>query len=221
MFKYLPPFLHGGWNLILYDHRAHGESGGRYPGYGAFETADLAEVAAYARRRWPAARRLLLYGESMGAAIVLQYAARDGELAGVIADCPFTDLCGELRHRLMSMNVPRPLHGLLLAAARRGVLRRAGFDIRRVHPGEDVMGSSVPLLLMHGQDDDYVPAAMSRELFERRKERALTRLQLIPEARHAEAVSVDPPGYYAAVERFLDELRERESGTGEKAAPGK
>src|SRR6056297_12569 len=109
MFKYLEPFLDGSWNLVLYDHRAHAESDGQFATYGVFERRDLAEVMTMVRRRWPSTATLL-YGESMGAATVLQYLVDDPQITAAIADCPFTSLREELLHQLFKMGIPKQLH---------------------------------------------------------------------------------------------------------------
>ncbi|MFW6208348.1 MAG: alpha/beta hydrolase [Spirochaetota bacterium] len=203
MFKYLEPFLDGSWNLVLYDHRAHGESEGRFATYGVFERRDLADLMRMVRRRWPGSATLL-YGESMGAATVLQYLADDPLVTAAIADCPFSSLRGELVHQLFNMGVPARLHGLLLAIVRRYIQRKAQFDFKRVEPAADALASSCPLLLTHGAEDNYVPTRMSEELYRVRRPKAPTTLHLTPEAGHAESINTDRQTYIQVVREFIE-----------------
>lgn len=207
MFKYLAPFLDDSWNLVLYDHRAHGRSEGHFATYGVFERRDLAEVIKMVRRRWPAAATLL-YGESMGAATVLQYLADDPQITAAIADCPFTSLRGELVHQMFKMGIPARLHGLLLAIVRGYIQRKANFDFNRVEPAHDALISTCPLLLAHGSEDNYVPTRMSEELFHLRSPKAPTQLHLTPKAGHAESINTDRPTYLRIVREFIDGIDE-------------
>ncbi len=205
MFKYLEPFLDGSWNLVLYDHRAHGESEGSFATYGAFERRDLADVMQLVRRRWPGTATLL-YGESMGSATVLQYLADDPQVTAAIADCPFTSLRGELVHQLFNMKVSARFHNLLLSIVRRYIQRRARFDFNRVEPAQDALNSSCPLLLAHGAEDHYVPTRMSEELYHVRSQYAPTHLHLTPKAGHAVSINTDRRAYLQVVREFIDSV---------------
>jgi len=207
MFKYLEPFLDGCWNIVLYDHRAHGESEGQFATYGVFERRDLAEVMTMVRRRWPSTATLL-YGESMGAATVLQYLVDDPQITAAIADCPFTSLREELLHQLFKMGIPKQLHRLLLKIVRGYILRKAKFDFNLVRPGRDALNSSCSLLLAHGADDNYVPTRMSEELYRLRSQGAPTRLHLTPDAGHAESINTDRQTYLQVVRDFIDGVAE-------------
>ncbi len=202
MFKYLEPFLDGSWNIIFYDHRAHGESGGKYPTFGAFERQDLGRIVQTARDRWPESS-ILLYGESMGAATVLQYLADDRRVDAAIADCPYNNLRAELKHQLACMRVPRVFHAPLLAGTRLYVKQKAEFDFNKVDPQQDALNSMCPLFLAHGASDNYVPTRMSEELYKVRSSLAPTSLYLTPEAEHAKSIVTDRSSYLQAVRSFL------------------
>lgn len=212
MFKYLEPFLEGNrdgrqgasWNIVLYDHRAHGESDGDYPTFGAYEKNDLACVVKMVRSRW-SGTRTLLYGESMGSAIILQYLGKDQEIHAAVVDCPFNTLSGELRHQLKVMGTPEWLHAPLMRGARVYVKWKAGYDITLIDPQKAALTSKCPILICHGGADDYVPTRMSEELYRARSPIAPTRLHITPEADHAESIRIDRQSYLRAVRDFLDE----------------
>src|SRR5205823_9774049 len=42
-----------GYRCLAFDHRAHGESGGRFTSFGYHERHDVTAVAEMIRRRWP------------------------------------------------------------------------------------------------------------------------------------------------------------------------
>jgi alpha-beta hydrolase superfamily lysophospholipase len=90
MLKNISFFSQHRCNIIAYDHRGHGLSYGARPSFGWFEKHDLRRVVDFARQRFPGTEKLVLFGESMGAATVLQYAPSDSRLAAIILDSPFS-----------------------------------------------------------------------------------------------------------------------------------
>src|SRR5688572_17278654 len=61
------PFVHQrGWNVLLYDSRHHGASGGDLSTFGWFERLDVRAAVAEAQRRSPGP--VVVWGISMGAA---------------------------------------------------------------------------------------------------------------------------------------------------------
>ena len=209
MFKYLEPFLDGSWNILLYDHRAHGESEGVYPTYGYREKEDLKIIVQFARGQGLhqiGTGPLLLYGESMGSATILQYLPQDETVTAAILDCPFSSLREELLHQLKRMGIPRFLHPFFLILADSYIRRHGAFRIADVNPADAALKCRVKLLFLHGQADDYVPTKMSIETVKKRQEQlpeSYTGLYLTPEAEHAKGIVVDRISYLDQIKRFL------------------
>ena len=76
-----------GFEVLAYDLRAHGSSGGDACTYGVLESRDLARVLDH-EPPGPVA----LIGFSLGASVALQAAARDPRISLVVAVAPFSDL---------------------------------------------------------------------------------------------------------------------------------
>ncbi len=76
-----------GFEVVAYDSRAHGESGGDVCTYGFFEKRDLHRVLDRL-----AAGPIVLIGTSLGAAVALQEAAQDPRVTAVVAAETFSDL---------------------------------------------------------------------------------------------------------------------------------
>jgi alpha-beta hydrolase superfamily lysophospholipase len=206
MIRYMAFFMDLGWTVIALDARGHGASGGGRPSYGVYERDDLGAVVDWALERFTGSESLVLVGESMGAAAVLQYAPGDPRVDAVVADCPFSSAVAELDHRLKRSFVPFFLRPLVVRAADLICRRREGFSLFDASPERAMLATSVPMLLVHGLDDDYVPWRMSVAMVERRRRAlpdAITELRLVPGARHARSVSVDPVGYGEALGAFL------------------
>ena len=197
-----------GWNVLLPDQRGHGKSEGDYIGWGYDERLDLLGWVNYITRRDHQAE-IVLHGVSMGAATVLM--ATGGvlprQVKAAISDCSYTSIEEEMRHVLQSearRRFSRPLSapgGVLFAALRKAVLRKAGFDLKEAAPIRAVLLSKTPTLFIHGSKDDFVPAPMMNRLYQ--AARCPKSFLWVPEAEHAESVGANPDLYWTAVRTFL------------------
>jgi uncharacterized protein len=198
--KYMPVFRKRGFNVLIYDHRYHGRSGGPNCTFGYYEKHDLKAVVDWALARLGPGGTVGTHGESLGGATVLQHAALDERLAFVVADCPFSDLTEELRYRLKAeYHLPAfPLMPLANLFSR--LITGMTFD--QVSPIRDLPAVTTPVLLAHGLQDRYVLPAMSQALYAV-KQRGVRQLYLVPEAKHAEAWWKNPAEYDRQVGEFL------------------
>jgi len=202
--KYVGIFLDLGWDALIYDHRGCGDSGGAGTTMGHYESRDLGAVIQAARARVGPATPIAAMGESMGAATVLIYASRAPEkLAFVIADCGFSDLLSLLAFRLKA-DYRLPAFPFL-ALARLLTRLRLGYDWRAVSPRREIEEAGglpgLPLLIFHGEADDYVPPVMARELASVKREPV--ELVLVPGAGHAMSWETDREAYAERVRAFI------------------
>ncbi|WCF06519.1 alpha/beta hydrolase [Paenibacillus thiaminolyticus] len=205
--QFIPLFADEGFNVLLIDQRSHGRSEGRYATYGFYEREDLDAWIEWVRHRVGEDAYIGLHGQSMGGGTVLMHAGTDPGIRFIIADCPYSDLEKLMRYQLKDLNrVPIfPFMGML----ERRLRRRAAFSMRDVKPVERIREQEVPLLLIHGGKDDFVPTSMSVELYHA-KTKGIRRLHIVDDAVHAGAYPTDPEGYREAVREFLAEVREQE-----------
>lgn len=214
MIRYMELFRAAGWTVVAYDSRGHGRPGGGVgkdgrrprPSYGYYEKRDLRAVADWALGRFPSEGGFLVFGESMGAATALQYAPLDPRLDAVIADCPYSSALGELKYRLRAVGVPPGLRELVALVANALCCKLDGFSLRDANPGKAILETEVPILFIHGLEDDYVPYSMSLSMAESRKRKlpgAVTELYLMPGARHAQSIRADKAAYAAALASFV------------------
>ncbi|HET7838853.1 MAG TPA: alpha/beta fold hydrolase [Rectinemataceae bacterium] len=216
-FRYMEHFIREGWTVVAYDSRGHGETksleagkgaGGRSsrPSYGVYEKFDLKAVADWALDTFAHSGGFVVLGESMGAASALQYVAIDGRADAIVADCSFSSAVAELDHRLKRSFVPFFLRPAVVMVADLFCRRLEGFSLHEASPERAVLAREVPILFVHGLDDDYVPWRMAVVMAESRRRRlssALTELRLVPGARHAKSINVDPEGYSQSLGAFL------------------
>jgi fermentation-respiration switch protein FrsA (DUF1100 family)/flagellar basal body-associated protein FliL len=198
--KYMRIFYEQGYNCLVYDHRRHGKSGGKYTSYGYYEKFDLQTVVDWLEHTKGFHGKLGIHGESMGAAITLLYAGMGGKADFYIADCPYSTILDQLLYRMkVEYNIQFvPLMHLVAWV----VLLRAGFRLSDVNCLEAVKKADKPILFIHGSEDDYVPTHMGKALYNAKPEPK--ELYLVPGAAHAKALATDPENYSRVVFEFID-----------------
>ena len=201
--KYMNLFLQKGWNVVIYDHRRHGESGGKTTSYGHYEKFDLQSVVHWLKKEAGESIVLGIHGESMGAVTSLLYAGMVEDGADFyIADCPFTELEAQLLYRLkVEYKVPSPL---VMPIAKPFVRLRDKYSIKGVSPLNAIANIENPVLFIHSKDDDYVPVEMSKQLYE--KKRGPKKLYIAEKGAHAMSYAKNRQQYAEIIDKFLDEI---------------
>ncbi|MDR1212287.1 MAG: lysophospholipase [Spirochaetaceae bacterium] len=215
-FKYARAFIERNWNAVLVDMSGHGASEKGtipVPSYGYFEKYDLDAVLDWVLARFPE-KPFVLIGESLGAATALQYAplgAPPGagketwKIQGIIADCPYSSMADAVDARSSYLRIPfffaRPARKLVSFVIR----HTRGYALEDASPLAGALSSPVPVLLIHGDADDYVPAELSRRIAEKRKERGAgpVSLVLIHGAPHAKSIITDSETWFKAAFEFI------------------
>lgn len=166
-----------GFDVLAYDGRAHGESGGEACTYGYHEKRDLQRVLDQIR-----IKPIILLGVSLGGAIALQSAAEDRRIAAVIAVASFSNL-----RTVVDERAPFFVAGKHIAEVLRKAEGLAHFRVDDVNPAAAAARISVPVLLIHGERDLETPALHSWRIYA--KIRAPKRLILLPDAGHTDCLT--------------------------------
>jgi uncharacterized protein len=201
--KYMNLFLNRGFNVLIYDHRRHGESGGKTTSYGHYEKFDLKAIVDWLRDEVGPLLQLGIHGESMGAATMLLYAGMIEDGANFyIADCPFSNFKEQLAYRLKTeMKLP-PKVFLPLGDA---FLRmRDRYSINEVSPIAVIQNIKKPILFIHSKKDDYILPSMTKDLYD--KKLGPKKLYLADQGVHAQSLNENRDGYEQAIDEFLAEF---------------
>lgn len=203
MYKYLPLFYRRGFNVMVYDLRHHGRSGGRNCTFGYYEKYDLKAVTDWVYTKMGGAGTVGLHGESLGAAVSLQAAGIDDRLAFVIEDCGYSDLTRLLIHRIQSdFHIPS---AIFIPVANFLCTIITGMSFETVSPIRDVRSMTLPVLFIHGEEDRYISPEMCREMYHA-KVNGIREMHLMPGARHAESFAKNRAEYNQVVGQFLTRI---------------
>ena len=191
-----------GHNMLLVDQRSHGKSQGRCITFGIKERLDVPCWVDYAVNRFGPEVRITLYGVSMGGATVLMASELPlpKNVKAIVADCPFSSPVEVIAHVGKSMSLP-PF--LTKPFAVLGAALFGGFNLLACNAARSVEKATVPILILHGEADTYVPSEMSNIVSH--NPTLITRYTF-PGAVHAICYLHDTPRYQRLVTEFLSDL---------------
>jgi pimeloyl-ACP methyl ester carboxylesterase len=195
-----------GFNVLLFDLRRHGESGGERITLGYKERLDLGGAVSYLQQRSPG-HRVIFFGVSMGAAAALLAAAEDPEIVAVIADSSFLSLDHTVVHHLsLFWGLPRfPLADeLIFFVEYLAEFRSEDLNL------EEAVGriGGRPVLFIAGGNDRRMPVAVQKRLFESAQNPG-SRFVVVEGAGHGAAFRTDPETYRREMLSFLEEVLNR------------
>jgi alpha-beta hydrolase superfamily lysophospholipase len=152
-------FAARGVRAVLVDLRGHGRSTGDVLSYGVFDRADLATVASTLEAHGDVKGPIGVYGYSYGAATAIEWAGDDPRVRAVVAVAPFVSL-----RRIVPEYTPLPLPRSFVDSCVDEAGAEGGFDPDAASPLGAIARTKAPVLLLHGDADERIPIAHSREL---------------------------------------------------------
>jgi alpha-beta hydrolase superfamily lysophospholipase len=206
-------FRESGYTSLLISYRNDGDApasaDGRY-GLGDTEWKDVEAALEFAREH--GAQRVVLMGWSMGGAIVLQTVARAHNralISGIVLDSPAIDWADVVAFQGRLLRLPAAIAqgamgvmGHRWGSAVTGQQEPIQFD--RLDVVTRAATLNVPILLMHSDDDGYVPSTGSRALAAARPD--IVTFVPFSEARHTKLWNHDPVPWNAAITSWLASL---------------
>lgn len=208
------PVMHRhGYTSMVVSYRNDGEAprsrSGTY-GLGTTEWRDVDAALGYAKRH--GAKRIILMGWSMGGAIAMQTMLRSSYrhmVAGVILESPVVDWKNVLAFQAQLNRVPRQLGEMAVATLQHEWgAKVAGSDAIRFDSLDMVAQAAdlrVPTLILHSDDDGFVPADASHALAEARPD--LVQMETFTTARHTKLWNYDQLRWENAISAWLDGLQ--------------
>jgi fermentation-respiration switch protein FrsA (DUF1100 family) len=183
-------FLDLGTDVLLFDYRGYGRSGGT-------PTEDNVYADALAAYHWLTTERavvpegVFLFGRSLGGAVAIDLASRV-KCGGVIVESAFTS----------AIDMGRKLYPFMPIR----LLARVSLDSR-----SKIRSLTCPVLIAHSPEDEIVPYEMGRALYAAAGSK---KLFVDLDGRHNDLSSLDNDLYRKAVGEFLGQESSRSPGFG-------
>ena len=192
-----------GRNVMLIEQRASGNSDGHVISFGINERRDCHSWVRFAIEHFGDDVKLIIGGVSMGAATVMM-AAGDPlpkNVICVLADCGYTSPEEIIKKVVRDMHLPvAPLYPFIKLGAR--IFGK--FDLEQTSSMEAMKRCTLPVVFVHGDNDDFVPYEMSVSLYEAcasDKKALIT----IKGAGHGLAFPVDKDGYVGKLAQIKED----------------
>jgi len=203
--SYLPSsaFLaHNGYNSLVIDIRAHGESQGDYCTFGQKEKMDISLWVDELQRKLGENHPIGIWGNSLGGAIAIQSLEYDSRLSFGIIESTFSDLKSTI-HDYMGQNF-----GFNFPMLTDFLIGRAGdiaeFDVIKVRPRESMEHIKQAVLLVHGEEDKQIDISYAKANFKKllsKRKRFLS----IPKASHTNLWEVGGKEYFKQILGFINQ----------------
>jgi pimeloyl-ACP methyl ester carboxylesterase len=198
---------------VIYDLRGHGEN--LYQGkdrkplrlgrrqictFSRKESMDLMKVIEDTRNRFGKDILLGLHGESLGAATTVATLGHKPDVAFAVEDCGFADIVNVQKVGLKFLHIPQ---FMVYPASVMSVLIN-GYSFTSTRPVDAVADNEVPLLVIHGEADDFILLDNAKRIYDAQK--GFKRMETFPGAGHAGSLGSDPIRYERIVNDFLDSI---------------
>ncbi|KAB7791262.1 alpha/beta hydrolase [Bifidobacterium leontopitheci] len=208
MAKYAHRFARMGFTVLTPSMRAHGLSEGRYAGMGWLDRRDLMRWISLIVDSDPQAR-ILLQGRSMGAAAVMMTVGEPDlprNVKAAVEDCGYASVDRQFVDVLRSsFHLPRILAVPIVNTMSLICERHAGYGFAQASCLEQLHHATVPMLFIHGGDDDFVPPRALDENFDACASIDRQKL-LIPSAGHSMCASTAPIVYWKTIGNFVNRI---------------
>lgn len=206
MGPYAAMFHRLGYNVLVPDARAHGQSQGKYIGYGWPERYDERKWINRLIQKNGTHSQIVMFGVSMGGATTMMTSGikLPHQVKAMIEDCGYTSLSAELDYEAHNMYhmptvIAKPAETSLSLVNRvaNGFYTGEASSIRSLHHNHR------PMLFIHGSKDTFVPTKMVYANY--RATRGPKQLWVVLKAAHAKSYQTVPHQYQQKIQSFLNQ----------------
>ncbi|OGY30585.1 MAG: hypothetical protein A3A57_02250 [Candidatus Woykebacteria bacterium RIFCSPLOWO2_01_FULL_41_12] len=203
--EYLGPvimleLIRGGYAVLAYDTRAHGQSAGNRVGYGSVEGRDVVGAVNFAKIRGFEGKNIAIIADSTGAISTLLVIDEIKDVGAIVLDTPAADFQKIVSNRLwVEKKIPPFFHPAIF------FFNKIFFDvdIGKAKPIEKIaLDPERKLLFLHGAKDETTPLENSKQLLTLANKES--KLVVFEEGRHIETYKSDPDLYRKEVFGFLE-----------------
>lgn len=198
--KYVGAYARLGFNCILYDCRGHGENVHEPCSLGNLEAKDLLQVIEDTKRRFGPDIEIGLHGESMGSSISLSVLKYHPDVKFVVADCGFSNLYDLVKYLYGTKHLKFLVHPVNFMMG-----KMYHFNLKQTSARDALKGNKVPICLIHGTEDHFIPAKNSDELAQATA--GPKEVHKVEGAEHAKSrIVLGEERYAQIIKEFLDQV---------------
>ncbi|GBG96928.1 alpha/beta hydrolase [Lactococcus termiticola] len=192
-----------GYNVLMPDNRAAGDSQGKFISYGY---KDKTDVIAWAKMltQQNSQVHITLFGLSMGAATVMMASDQPdlpSSVKNIIEDCGYSSVWSEITYQGWS-GYHVPAFPIVYSVSAENAIRQ-GWFFQQASSTSALAKDKLPILLIHGGTDTYVPTKMVYENYKAVKKGTPKELLIVKGAAHARSFETDPTLYRSTVSKFM------------------
>ena len=188
-----------GYNVLLYDSRAHGESEGSQITYGLKENQDILNVVTFAETKGFTPHHIGIIADSLGALSLLLASDHLQDVGALVVDSPPTHLVPVINHVIQVENNIPALFNPGIYFLMQTIYH---VDVATINPIAHI--KNIPnrkFLFLHAELDQTIPFSQSQELLQNSNPES--KLILFPQGSHVETYKSDPERYRDNVFSFL------------------
>ncbi|MCL1950091.1 MAG: alpha/beta hydrolase [Turicibacter sp.] len=200
-------YLEEGTNVLMYNQRQTGNTGGDNYTFGYFERFDMEEVATVAKRLYPHGW-VGVHGFSMGASTAAMHSELNETQKKVdfyILDGPYHTMEGTLDLAFNQRKYPSIWQNYLKWAGNLAGRTFARVKFGDVLPLEAVSKTTVPVLIIHGTEDETCPYVGAKFLFSNIRH-PKKELKVFPGLGHCVAHEENPNDYFSTIGEFINKF---------------
>ena len=190
------------YSVLAIDNRGHGESGGKHITMGHKDCQDVSLWVDYLTNRFKDCE-IVVFGLSMGGATVCLYSElqKPKNVKLIISDCAYSNAY-EVFNSVSKSNFFLRVFSIM-PVYDHYLKHRAGYRLSEVKVDDAIKNCNVPILLIHGSKDNFVPFYMHQILYDNCPQN-LRKKHVIENVGHAESLPTKPDEYKKVVVEFLD-----------------
>ena len=202
MYPFAGFYLANGYNVLMVDQRAAGDSEGNWLTMGTAESQDIALWTQEIARRNSDAK-ITLFGVSMGAATAMLAAARSDttNVTSLVEDCGYSNVVDIINlFNTVLLHQDQEVVDLMMPVSE----SLTGYNLKDAAPINSISSVKIPTLFITGGDDSVVGGYMLSDLYDASGAEVKEKF-IVPGAGHGVAGLTDPVGYSNTVFRFVAE----------------